>query len=298
MCIESYLTYLRCELNYSVHTVDAYRRHLCEWMDWHTHRFGTPPISSTLDTAQLRQWQLSLGEKRLAPTTVRAKIQALRGYCHWLQLRGVIAVNPAAELLLPKLSKRLPAHIRADETRHILDEPLADEEFRTVRDRLILLMLYCTGLRCSELISLADMHVDTIRGELKVRGKRNKDRIVPFGTELAQMIDRYRTIRDCLTGPTDTLFVRENGEPLYRKLVWTIVHNLLSDGNAHAEHLSPHVLRHSCATDLLNGGADLTAVQQLLGHSSLATTQIYTHLSYRDLQNIYQQAHPRASNTH
>lgn len=295
MCIDHYLTYLRCELTHSAHTVDAYRRHLSEWQQWHQAHFPAAPENVT--TTQLRQWQLSLGGRHLSAATVRAKVQALRGYFGWLQRRGVIAENPAAELMLPKLPKRLPAHIRPDETRHILDEPLPEDDFRSVRDRLVILMLYCTGLRCSELTSLADAQVDTARGELKVRGKRNKDRIVPFGTELARMIDHYRMLRDCLTGPTDTLFVRENGEPMYRKLVWSIVHRALTDGDAHAEHLSPHVLRHSCATDLLNAGADLTAVQQLLGHSSLATTQIYTHLSYRDLQNIYQQAHPRASKT-
>lgn len=319
MCIDHFLTYLRCELNYSAHTVDAYSRHLREWAQWRAGRYAkATPIASVMahqdvdspeaeaseapdgddvTTAELRQWQLSLGARHLSAATIRAKVQALRSYFAWMQRTGRRADNPAAELMLPKLPKRLPAHIRPDETRHILDEPLADDDFRTVRDRLVVLMLYCTGIRCSELTTLADAQVDTVRGELKVRGKRNKDRIVPFGTELAQMIDHYRTLRDCLTGPTDTLFVRENGEPLYRKLVWSIVHSALEAGDAHAEHLSPHVLRHSCATDLLNGGADLTAVQQLLGHSSLATTQIYTHLSYRDLQNIYQQAHPRASKT-
>lgn len=300
MCIDRYLTYMRCELNYSAHTVAAYGRHLREWHSWHTANFPAAAADEALvevTTAQLRCWQLSLGSRHLAAATVRAKVQALRGYFGWLRRQGLTPDNPAAELHMPKLPGRLPAHIRADETRHILDDPLPADDFRTVRDRLVVLMLYCTGLRCSELISLDDAQVDTLRGELKVRGKRNKDRIVPFGTELASMIDHYRTLRDCLTGPTDTLFVRENGEPLYRRLVWSIVHTTLTEGGAHAEHLSPHVLRHSCATDLLNAGADLTAVQQLLGHSSLATTQIYTHLSYRDLQNIYQQAHPRASNT-
>lgn len=269
-----------------------------QWQEWHSAHISPQLAPEAVTTSQLRSWQLSLGSARLSAATVRAKIQALRSYFRYLQHTGAIPHNPASDLTLPKSPSRLPSHIRPDEMRHMLDEEVDCSDFRQVRDKLITLMLYCTGMRCSELIGLLDTNVDTARGELKVLGKRNKERIVPFGKELADTIERYRTLRDCLTGPTDTLFVRENGEPLYRKLVWNVVHSALSQSGAHAARLSPHVMRHSCATDLLNGGADLTAVQQLLGHSSLATTQIYTHLSYRDLQNIYNQAHPRAIKTH
>ncbi len=156
-------------------------------------------------------------------------------------------------------------------------------------------MIYSTGLRCSEIQGLMDKDVDTARGELKVLGKRNKERIIPFGKELSDMITTYRKLRDGTVGSTcqNEFFVRESGEPLYRKLIYNVVHKALA-GNTVASRQSPHVLRHSFATDMLNNGADLYAVQQLLGHQSLATTQVYTHITYRELKQNYQQAHPRA----
>ena len=156
-------------------------------------------------------------------------------------------------------------------------------------------MIYSTGLRCSEIQGLMDKDVDTARGELKVLGKRNKERIIPFGKELSDMITTYRKLRDDTVGTTapNEFFVRESGEPLYRKLIYNVVHKALA-GNTVASRQSPHVLRHSFATDMLNNGADLYAVQQLLGHQSLATTQVYTHITYRELKQNYQQAHPRA----
>ncbi len=299
--IEEFINYLRHELRYSPHTVDAYEVHLSQWMDF---RRANERISSAaaadddfaqVTVHQLRQWVLALGKRNLKPATIRLKVQALRTFFGYLVDKHGRRSNPAAELILPKLSKPLPVHIRESEMKHLLDDEVAVDDFIAVRDHLIMLMLYTTGMRCSELVDLEDAYVDTVRGELKVHGKRDKDRIIPFGTELAEAIDRYRALRLDTTGisSTDTLFVRPDGQPLYRQLVWSVVHKNL-EGRAHASRLSPHVLRHSCATDLLNHDADLTAVRQLLGHESLATTQIYTHLSHRDLQHIYQQAHQRA----
>ena len=149
-------------------------------------------------------------------------------------------------------------------------------------------------MRRAELIGLADSAVDTSRGELKVVGKRNKERIIPFGSELREAVESYRRVRDAVTGgPTESFFVRPDGSPLYPMLVERVVRKALQ-GRAHASRLSPHVLRHSFASDMLNNGADLVAVQQLLGHESLATTQVYTHITYRDLKQNYQLAHPRA----
>lgn len=300
--IEEFLNHLRHELRYSPHTVDAYRVHLSQWLDF--RRGGSHGAASEMDLDdfsdvtlnELRRWVLDLGKRNLRPATIRLKVQSLRSFFGYLVDKHGRKSNPASELVIPKLSKRLPVHIRESEMKHLLDD-VTDEDFIAVRDHLILLMLYTTGMRCSELITLEDGSVDTGRGELRVHGKRNKERIIPFGRELSETIDHYRDLRHDTVGvtSTDTLFVRPDGQPLYRQLVWGVVHRNLS-GRVHASRLSPHVLRHSCATDLLNNGADLTAVRELLGHESLATTQIYTHLSHRDLQNIYQQAHPRALN--
>ena len=188
----------------------------------------------------------------------------------------------------------LPVNIRPNETAALLDaQPDDPDDFLQVRNRLIIDILYSTGIRCSEIMNLLDAEVDTRRGELKVLGKRNKERIVPFGPELAQSIDSYRKLRRELPSPAPQLLLRPDGRQLSRRQIYTAVHAMLQ-GNVHAARLSPHVLRHSFATDMLNGGADITSVQQLLGHSSLATTQIYTHVSYKDLKRNYQLAHPRA----
>ncbi|MDE6459066.1 MAG: tyrosine-type recombinase/integrase [Muribaculum sp.] len=177
----------------------------------------------------------------------------------------------------------------------MLDAEIDTDDFNQVRDRLIVDMIYTTGLRASEVTGLLDADIDTARGELKVLGKRNKERIIPFGPELAKMIAQYRNLRASTVPPpaADEFFVRKSGEPIYRKLVYNAVHNALS-GHTVARRQSPHVLRHSFATDMLNNGADLYSVQQLLGHQSLATTQVYTHITYRELKQNYQQAHPRA----
>ena len=181
-------------------------------------------------------------------------------------------------LTLPKTPKPIPVYVRQSETQAILDMPVPADDFVSVRDRLVLDIFYTTGLRCSELMALRDVDVDTLHGELKVVGKRNKERVVPFGRELAASIDAYRRLRDSSPStsvppsePSAPLLVREDGRPL-----------------------SPHVMRHSCATDMLNAGAPIASVQQMLGHASLVSTQVYTHVTYKDLKNNYQLAHPRA----
>lgn len=294
MLIDDFLTYLRCELNYSAHTVLSYRTDLEQWSNFATD--GHPDELQPLDmtTGDLRQWIMHLASLGDNPRTLRRKATALRSFYKYLMRSGLTDRNPAADIILAKPDKPLPNFIRPHETRQLFDSEVDTDNFLVTRDRLILLMLYSTGIRRAELISLTDTNVDTNRCELKVLGKRNKERIIPFGVELKEMIDLYRQLRlQETTEPPVHFFVRPGGFPLYPMLVERIVKNNLT-GNVHAARLSPHVMRHSCATDLLNNGADITAVQQLLGHSSLRTTQVYTHLTYRELQHNYQQAHPRA----
>lgn len=293
--IEGFLTYLECELNSSKNTVAAYRRDLDQWRDFMTRGGSQPFEPQSYRQQALRQWIMAVAKNGAAQSTLRRKVQTLRAFYHYLMRIGVTDRNPASDITLPKLAKPLPVYVRSEETNAVIDARIDDTDFEQVRNRLIVDMLYSTGMRCSELTGLLDSAVNTRSCELKVLGKRNKERIIPFGSELAQMIDSYRKLRDeQIPARAREFFLRPDGEPLYRKLVYNIVHEALL-GTAHASKLSPHVLRHSFATDMLNNGADLNAVQQLLGHSSLATTQIYTHLSYRELQNNYQQAHPRAT---
>ncbi len=293
--IDSFITYIRCELNYSVHTVSAYKRDLEQWADFATGSRPETLHPADVTTADLRVWVASLARGGESPRTIRRKIQSLRAFFRYMMRHHGLKVNPAAQLELSRTDHPLPVYVRPEETAAILDsdEPAGDD-FTATRDRLVIMTIYTTGLRASEVMGLLDRNVDTAKGELKVLGKRNKERIIPFGDEMIRMITDYRSLRDKTAGgPTEHFFVRPDGEPLYRRLVYSIVHNAL-EGNTVASRRSPHVLRHSFATDMLNNGADLFAVQQLLGHQSLATTQVYTHITYRELQHNYQQAHPRA----
>jgi integrase/recombinase XerC len=293
--IDDFLTYLSCELNHSQNTVDAYRRDLTQWANFTTN--SQPETLQPLDitTNDLRLWIATLSNNGDTTRTIRRKVQSLRAFYRYLIARKGASCNPAADLQLAKQPKDLPIHVRPNEISTIMDAPLDNDNFIDVRNRLILLMFYSTGIRTTELETLTDIHVNTHTGELKVLGKRSKERIIPFGQELAEMITLYRQLRDDLipTAGSDRFFVRPTGEPLYRKLIYNIVHRALF-GNVHTSRQSPHILRHSFATDMLNNGADITAVQQLLGHESLATTQIYTHVTLRDLKHNYELAHPRA----
>ncbi|MDE7025473.1 MAG: tyrosine-type recombinase/integrase [Paramuribaculum sp.] len=291
--IETFLKYLRYELAKSPATATAYRCDLKQWSDFATSngRYPLQPLSTSVD--DLRLWVAHLAKNGCTQRTIRRKIQSLRAFFQYLMREHGLRENPAAELEPARLPKLLPVIVKPAETASMLNEEIDITDFTEVRNRLIVLMIYSTGMRCSEVVGLKDVNVDTHKGELKVLGKRNKERIIPFGPELSDMITLYRSLRNDSTDSDSPFFIRPDGKPLYRKLVYDVVHNAMS-GIVHATRLSPHVLRHSFATDMLNNGAQLTAVQQLLGHNSLATTQIYTHVSYRDISNNYQLAHPRA----
>ena len=301
--IEGFLAYITDELGYSACTVEAYRSDLEKWELFAVAETGDTFNPLDVTRNDLRQWIADMASRHLSARTIKRRISAVRALYRYLMKRGDVKVNPAADLPLPKQSSSLPVNIRPDETEAILSAPVPADSFSDVRDRLILDILYSTGMRCSELVSLKDIDVDTRKGELKVLGKRNKERVIPFGPELAASIDAYRELRDsspltavCARDSDAVFMVRDNGEPVYRKMVYNVVHRMLSQGGAHASRLSPHVMRHSMATDMLNGGAPLATVQQLLGHTSLTSTQVYTHVTYRDLKHNYQLAHPRALN--
>lgn len=294
--ISSFITYLQCELNYSTHTVDAYKRDLEEWARFATSGHIDELDAMSVTVSDLRLWIAALAQKGLSPLSLRRKVQSLRAFFRYLMRCHGATHNPAADLTMAKAPRPLPVYVRQNELETILDEDPDYTQFDELRDRLIVLMFYTTGMRCSELTGLTTSDIDFNRGELKVLGKRNKERIIPFGSELANMMNAYLTLRKQTVPQPDTakeFFVRKNGKQIYRKLAYTAVHRTLA-GRTNATRQSPHTLRHSCASDLLNNGADLFSVQKLLGHQSLATTQIYTHITYRELKNNYELAHPRA----
>lgn len=293
--IEAFLAYMKYERNLSSNTIEAYGRDLAQWKDYLTCSDRYPFEPAEVSVAELRQWVVSEAKDGVTARTIRRKIQSLRAFFAYMMRRHGMLSNPALELVLPKVPKDLPVYVKPSETAVMLDEAVDESDFTAYRNHLVLEMLYDTGMRCTEMVDLLDVNVDINKFELKVRGKRNKDRIIPFGKKLAQMIAHYRTLRSQTVGglPTEHFFVRSDGSQTYRKLIYNVVRTAM-DGTVHAARRSPHVLRHSFATDMLNNGADLNAVQQLLGHQSLATTQVYTHITYRDLKQNYQHAHPRA----
>lgn len=296
MILDSFSTYIRCELNYSVHTVSAYLRDLRQWADYATSGHPEQLDPASVTTSDLRLWLSTLARQGLSQRTMRRKVSALRSLFAYLSRRHGLAPNPAADLHAGRTDKPLPVYVRQQEMSALLADDIDPTDFISVRNRLIVLMFYSTGMRTTELETLLDADVSTPRAELKVMGKRGKQRVIPFGDELAEMITAYRRLREQTVGAaaTERFFVRPDGQPLYRRLIYRIVHSTLA-GRTVAARQSPHVLRHSFASDMLNNGADLYSVQQLLGHNSLETTQVYTHITFQELKHNYQLAHPRAA---
>lgn len=290
--VDSFLKYIRYELNLSAHTVSAYKNDLLQFSEYIC---GTPdrePDFKSVTVNDIRSWIVDLAGHKTEASSVRRKIQSLRAFFKWMQRRGRIENNPAMDVDLAKTPKRLPSWVREDVMDGILAEPYDKSSFDEVRNHLILTMFYETGIRRAELISLLDKDVDIPKGEIKVLGKRNKQRIVPIGENLEKEISQYREMRNYDIGETVEFFVRNDGNPLYPSLVYKIVNEALS--SAGVEKRSPHVLRHTFASAMLNNGAEINSVKEILGHQSLAATQIYTHITISDLKLNYQQAHPRA----
>lgn len=299
MPIDRFADYLRYEVNSSPQTVRMYGRVAREWREFLTGgNAGTEFKPSEATVNDVRAWAGRMTREGLTMRSVRAKLSALSTFYEYLCQREGCTQNPVKSVHSGRLPKPLPQFVKPEETSAVLDAKIDNEDFTEVRNRLIVDLLYSTGMRAAELIGLTNASVDTQRGEIRVIGKRNKERSIPFGSELADSLAKYKALRGATVGqdtdkPDAPLLCRPDGQPVYYGLVNRIVHSQL-DGATSASKRSPHVLRHSFATDMLNNGADLTAVQRLLGHASLATTQIYTHITYSELLNNYELAHPRA----
>ncbi len=294
MLIDDFITYLRCERNMSVHTVVSYRSDLMQWADYATG--GRPDELQPFDvtTSDLRSWIAGLSVRGLKPRSIHRKASSLSQFFTYLMRRHGLASNPAADLVLAKCDKPLPSVIPQVQTNALLDGEYDGDDYSQAMAHLIVNLLYQTGIRASELTSLTDANVG--RESIKVRGKRNKERVIPIGDDLYGEISRYRELRDRSVkqrGHSDCFFLKRNGTGLDYHTVNRVVHSML-DGKVTSTKRSPHVLRHSFATDMLNNGADLNSVKSLLGHESLETTQIYTHISISELKHNYELAHPRA----
>lgn len=290
---DSFLDYLRYERNYAVSTVECYRAAVLELQKFGEESLGdlTP---SDVDAELVREWIASLMDKGCASTTVNRKLSSVRAYYRFLLRKGEVAVDPLQKITGPKKKKRLPTFLRENEMNRLLDDVDFGEGFEGCRDHMIIEMFYATGMRLSELIGLDDKDVDFSASLIKVTGKRNKQRLIPFDKELGQSMQEYVNVRnEAVPARSEAFFVRKNGKRLYCSIVSCLVKRNLSKVVT-VKKKSPHVLRHTFATAMLNNGADLSSIKELLGHESLATTEIYTHTTFEELKKVYNQAHPRA----
>lgn len=289
---ESFTNFLTYEKRYSAHTVAAYKKDLDQFVQFCTivvGKFDVNQISSDL----VRGWVLHNMENGNTPKTVRRKIATLRSLFKFLMTSEIITEDPARGLVLPKIRKKLPGFVEEKSLAHLLDEGLFPDDFKGIRDKLIITLLYGTGMRLSELLKLKDSDIDTNGCLIKVLGKRQKERIIPYPCSINTLLNQYFDIRSkTVEFMPERLLVTEKGKKIYEKLIYRVVKNNLEKVTS-LEKKSPHILRHTYATHLLNRGADLNAVKELLGHSNLSATQIYTHITFEKLHNIYKQAHPR-----
>lgn len=290
---DSFLDYLLYERNFSEKTVTAYRSDILELQKFGEEQLGDLTYSD-VDATLVREWIVSLMDKGEASSTVNRKLSSVRTYFKYLLLKGLVASDPLCKVTGPKKKKVLPVFVREEEMDRLLDETEFDEGFEGCRDHTIIETFYATGMRRAELIGLNDSDVDFSASLVKVNGKRNKQRLIPFDAELRQSLQNYINVRnESVPVRSGAFFVRKTGERLYPELVGKLVKRYLSKVVT-VKKRSPHVLRHTFATTMLNNGADLGAIKELLGHESLATTELYTHTTFEELKKVYNQAHPRA----
>ena len=289
----SFLDYLQYERNYSEETIKSYREDLCQFEKFAREEIGDSALSE-VKAELVREWIVSLMDKGYTSTSINRKLSSLRSFYKFLLRKGEVCVNPLQKITGPKNKKPLPNFLRESEMDKLLDEVDFGEGFKGCRDHMIIEMFYATGMRLSELIGLDDKNVDFSSLLIKVTGKRNKQRLIPFGEELKNAMIEYVNVRnEIVQARTDAFFVRESGERLSHSIVENLVKRNLSKVVT-LKKRSPHVLRHTFATTMLNHDAELGAIKELLGHESLATTEVYTHTTFEELKKVYNQAHPRA----
>jgi len=293
---EKFIKYLCYEKGYSSLTEISYLNDLSQFETFITTQTENKKFDCTaIDSHDIRLWISQLMESGLSTRTVSRKLSAVKSFFKYLKKMGVVERNPAERLSAPKATKKLPAFANDKELDRVIDDALAySDDFQGCRDRFIIELFYLTGMRRAELIALKDVDVDFSTCTLRVTGKRNKQRIIPFSDATKEKLQAYMERRDAeVPSQSSFLFVRENGEPLYPRLVYDIVNRQLSTISTLSKK-SPHTLRHSFATAMLNNGAEINVIKEILGHSSLASTEVYTHVTFDELKRVYQNAHPRA----
>jgi integrase/recombinase XerC len=294
--VVSFIQYLKFEKRYSPHTIRSYQDDLVQFFTWLQEQFNmTEPALGEISPAFVRSWLASLKENKNTAKTINRKISSLKSFFKYHLRTGRLEQSPMATIISPKVPKRLPVYVEQKDTSTLFEYVEFPDDWKGRTDRLLLSIFYNTGMRLSELVNLKESQVNTAANTIKVLGKGNKERVIPVSRQLTTAIQEYVRLKRTTIDQVDTvaLLVNDKGRKLYPKYVYLAVKKYLNVVTT-IDKKSPHVLRHTFATHLTNNGADLNAVKELLGHSSLAATQIYTHNTIEKLKDIYKKAHPKA----
>jgi integrase/recombinase XerC len=286
--VEDFVNYLKIEKRFSSHTLLAYEKDLAQFFEFRS--FSSLEDIKTLRSSEIRGWVVDLIDQKISARSVNRKLSSLRSFFKWMKKNGWISYNPITKISGPKTAKKLPQFAKESELSKSALEAYFTKDFDGIRDQLMIEFFYQTGMRLSELISLklSDVSDNTLR----VLGKRNKERLIPISDKLARLYLNYLALRKFINPHIENVFVLNNGNKLYPKFVYRRINNYLSSMTS-LDKCSPHVLRHTFATHMLNNGAGLETLKELLGHANLSATQVYTHNSFAQLNAIYSQAHPR-----
>lgn len=290
--LQSFLHYLRFERRYSQHTLISYQNDLEQFFAYLASQFDGPEVTA-ITPMFIRSWLAELKGDELTAKTINRKISCLKSFFKFLIKQGVITQTPMAVIVSPKVGKRLPAFVADKDMQKLFNYVEFEDSWKGRTERLVLALFYATGMRLSELATLKESHVDGAYSQVKVLGKGNKERIIPLDNKLLAELQQYMADKPLRLPGVETVFITEKGKPLYAKYIYNLVTGKLAAVTT-IDKKSPHVLRHSFATHLTNNGADINAVKELLGHSSLAATQVYTHNTIEKLKEVYKNAHPKA----
>ena len=292
--IQSFIDYLKYEKRYSVHTLTSYQTDIIDFIDFLETQFGGVSLKEVTHT-YVRSWLASIKDNGLASRSINRKISSLNSFFKYHLRTGTIEASPMVKVISPKAGKRLPVFVSEEDTRKLVEAiNRSADDWKSLNTKMLITIFYATGMRLSELINLREKQVDFSKSQVKVLGKGNKERIIPVSKEVVEMIKSYQQLKEKDFGKTDdTLLVTEKGKKMYPRYAWLLVNQVLGQAST-LDKKSPHVLRHTFATHLMNNGANLNAVKELLGHSSLASTQVYTHNTIEKLKDVYRKAHPKA----
>ena len=291
--IQSFDNYLRFEKRFPINTSDAYLNDLKQFQTYLSNQYNTDKIDE-VDFQIIRSWSVSLLESNITPRSVIRKISSLKSFYRFLLKNGIVTKNPMLKVIAPKTSKKLPIYVEQEKMNMLFEEIKFEDSFKGIRDKAILELFYATGMRLSELCNIKVSDINVYNSQIKVLGKRNKERIIPLTNNLKNVLSGYIDARTQVSDiQDDSLFITEKGKKIYQKLAYRIVNYYLSMVTTISKK-SPHVLRHTFATHMLNNGAELNAIKEILGHANLSATQVYTHNTVEKLKKVYKQAHPRA----